>query len=111
MSDRRPLDLVRASVALPDVRLGRGWEGPALFALTLLWLVPTRVIASMTADRVISRAVSGPEPPPGNRASSNTTWTNSGLITPRTAVTRTRASKPATRPVSYTHLTLPTKIV
>ncbi|MBT8404114.1 MAG: putative lipid II flippase FtsW, partial [Gemmatimonadetes bacterium] len=38
MSDRRPLDLVRASVALPDVQLGRGWEGPALFALTLLLL-------------------------------------------------------------------------
>jgi cell division protein FtsW len=38
MSDRRPLDLVRATVALPDVRLGRGWEGPALFALTLLLL-------------------------------------------------------------------------
>ena len=38
MSDRRPLDLVRASVALPDVRLGRGWEGPVLFALTLLLL-------------------------------------------------------------------------
>ena len=38
MSDRRPLDLVRTAVALPDVRLGRGWEGPALFALTLLLL-------------------------------------------------------------------------
>lgn len=38
MNDRRPLDLVTKTVALPDVGLGRGWEGPALFAVTLLLL-------------------------------------------------------------------------
>ncbi|MEQ9568835.1 MAG: putative peptidoglycan glycosyltransferase FtsW [Longimicrobiales bacterium] len=38
MNDRRPLDLVSKTVALPDVGLGRGWEGPALFAVTLLLL-------------------------------------------------------------------------
>ena len=36
--DRRPLDLVKGSVALPDVGLGRCWEGPVLFAVTLLLL-------------------------------------------------------------------------
>ena len=36
--DRRPLDLVRKSVTLPDLGIGRGWEGPALFAVTLLLL-------------------------------------------------------------------------
>lgn len=36
--DRRPLDLVRKTAALPDLGMARGWEGPALFALTLLLL-------------------------------------------------------------------------
>ncbi len=36
--ERRPVDLVRKTVALPDVGLGRGWEGPALFAATVLLL-------------------------------------------------------------------------
>lgn len=38
MSDRRPMDLVAKRVALPDAGLGRGWEGPVLFAITLLLL-------------------------------------------------------------------------
>ena len=38
MSDRRPLDLVTKTVALPEVGLGRGWEGPALFGITVLLL-------------------------------------------------------------------------
>lgn len=38
MNDRRPLDLVTKTVALPEVGLGRGWEGPMLFGITLLIL-------------------------------------------------------------------------
>ncbi len=38
MRDRRPIDLVTKRVALPDAGLGRGWEGPALFGITLLLL-------------------------------------------------------------------------
>lgn len=38
MKDRRPLDLVTKTVALPEVGLGRGWEGPMLFGITLLIL-------------------------------------------------------------------------
>ncbi len=39
MKDRRPLDLVQSSAALPELGLGRGWEGPFLFAVTLVLLL------------------------------------------------------------------------